>query len=74
VVGTSPYTVQLLCAVQCSSPRPGLVDLRAANVKDLPAASIVDCRYGVQLWIQHRTIIGVLDPPYNLLALVFRAP
>ncbi len=50
---------------------PGLVNLDAVNVNDLPAASIVDCSYGVQLWVQDRTIIGVFVPSHNLLPWYF---
>ena len=46
---------------------PGLVDLHTINVNDLPAASIVDCCYGVRLWVEDRTIIGGFDPGHNLL-------
>jgi hypothetical protein len=46
---------------------PGLVNLHQVDVADLPAGSVVDCCYGVRLWVEDRTIIGNFDPPYNLL-------
>jgi len=46
---------------------PGLVNLHEIDVNDLPAASIVDCCYGANLWVEDRTIIGGFDPGHNLL-------
>ncbi|MBC7236043.1 MAG: hypothetical protein H5T69_09385 [Chloroflexi bacterium] len=45
----------------------GLVDLHEVDVNDLPAGSVVDCCYGVRLWVEDRTIIGSFSPPFNLL-------
>ena len=43
----------------------GLKDLHTVNVNDLPAASVVECAYGLRLWVEDLTIHCGYNLPVN---------
>jgi hypothetical protein len=43
------------------------VDLHEVDVNDLPPASIVDCCYGLRLWVEDRTILGYFYPSVDIM-------